>query len=282
MIVIEGFANVAILLLKLIVGFTTGSIGILGDAVHSVTDVANNVIAWIVIRISSRPADERHPYGHRKFETIAVFGLAMLLTVLAFELGVRAIQREEADIVHTGWALWLMVGVLAVNATLATWQASWARRLASDILRADSRHTLADVLTTLVVIAGWQAAARGYLWVDTLAALGVSGVILMLAYGLFQRAIPILVDETAFDPDAIMDVALSVPGVLGVRHVRSRGGETNATVDLVALVAAELSTAESHDVATQLELAIGSRFPVEGVTIHVEPVSGHTSPKEAL
>lgn len=282
MIVIEGFANVAILLLKLIVGFTTGSIGILGDAVHSVTDVANNVIAWIVIRISSRPADERHPYGHRKFETIAVFGLAMLLTVLAFELGVRAIQREEADIVHTGWALWLMVGVLAVNATLATWQASWARRLASDILRADSRHTLADVLTTLVVIAGWQAAARGYLWVDTLAALGVSGVILMLAYGLFQRAIPILVDETAFDPDAIMDVALSVPGVLGVRHVRSRGGETNATVDLVALVAAELSTAASHDVATELELAIGSRFPVEGVTIHVEPVSGHTSPKEAL
>jgi cation diffusion facilitator family transporter len=273
-ILIEGSANAVVLILKLVVGLTTGSVGILGDAVHSVTDVANNIVAWIVIRISSRPADERHPYGHRKFETIAVFGLAMLLTILAFELGMRAIQREAPEIVHTDWALGLMVGVLAVNASLATWQANWARRLASDILLADSRHTFADVLTTLVVIAGWQAAARGYLWIDTLAALGVSGVILVLAYGLFQRAIPILVDETALEPDAIIDVALSVPGVLGIRRVRSRGGETNATVDLVALVAAELSTAESHGIATSLERAIGSNFPVEGVTIHVEPVGG--------
>lgn len=275
MILIEGSANGVVLVLKLVVGLTTGSIGILGDAVHSVTDVANNIVAWIVIRLSSRPADERHPYGHRKFETIAVFGLAMFLTILAFELGMRAIQREAPEIVHTGWALGLMVCVLAVNASLATWQASWARRLESDILRADSRHTFADVLTTLVVIAGWQAAARGYEWIDTLAALGVSGVILVLAYGLFRRAIPILVDETALEPDALIDIALSVPGVLGVRRVRSRGGERNAMVDLVALVAADLSTAESHDIATALEHAIGSEFPVESVTVHVEPVGGH-------
>jgi cation diffusion facilitator family transporter len=153
-ILIEGSANGVVLVLKLVVGLTTGSIGILGDAVHSVTDVANNIVAWIVIRLSSRPADERHPYGHRKFETIAVFGLAMFLTILAFELGMRAIQREAPEIVHTGWALGLMVCVLAVNASLATWQASWARRLESDILRADSRHTFADVLTLRSLSAG--------------------------------------------------------------------------------------------------------------------------------
>jgi cation diffusion facilitator family transporter len=277
-ILIEGSANAAVLILKLVVGLTTGSIGILGDAVHSVTDVANNIVAWIVIRLSSRPADERHPYGHRKFETIAVFSLAMLLTILAFELGIRAIRRETPEIVHTGWALGLMFCVLAVNASLATWQASWAYRLGSDILRADSRHTFADILTTIAVIAGWQAAARGYMWIDTVAALGVSGVILVLAYGLFRRAIPILVDETALEPDALIDVALSIPGVLGICRVRSRGNDTNATVDLVALVDAALSTAESHDVATALENAIAAEFSVESVTVHVEPVGGTDIP----
>jgi len=230
---IEGSANVAVLVLKLFVGLTTGSIGILGDAIHSVTDVANNAVAWFVVRLSRQPPDERHPYGHRKFETIAVFALAMLLTVLAFELGLRAIQRETPEIVQTGWALGLMGCVLVVNVSLATWQANWARRLESDILRADARHTFTDVLTTLVVIAGWQAAARGYVWFDTVAALGVSAVILVLAYGLFRRAIPILVDETSLEPAALIEVAQTVPGIIGVRQVRSRGSGTHAAVDLV-------------------------------------------------
>ena len=274
-ILIEGSANLAVLALKLVVGLTTGSIGILGDAVHSATDVANNVVAFVVVRLSTRPADDRHPYGHRKFETVAVFGLAMLLTVLAFELGMRAIQREAIEIVHTGWALALMIGVLAVNTSLATWQANWARRLESDILRADARHTFADVLTTLVVIAGWQAAARGYLWFDTFAALGVSAVILVLAYGLFRRAIPILVDETALEPEALIEVALSVPGILGIRRVRSRGSDSHAIIDVVALVAGDLSTVESHDIATSLEQAIRLRFPAESVTVHIEPVGSN-------
>ena len=272
-ILIEGAANVVVLVLKLVVGATTGSIGILGDAVHSVTDVANNIVAWVVVRLSVRPADERHPYGHRKFETIAVFGLAMLLTVLAFELGMRAIRREAPEIIHAGWALGVMLCVLAVNISLATWQAGWARRLGSDILRADARHTFADVLTTLVVIAGWQAAARGYLWFDTVAALVVSGVILALAYGLFRRAIPILVDQAVLDPNEIIDVAVSVPGIVGVRRVRSRGDDAHASVDVVAVVGAQLSTAESHDIATAVEQAIRSGLPVDSVIVHVEPSS---------
>jgi cation diffusion facilitator family transporter len=244
---------------------------ILSDAVHSLPDVANNTIAWIVVRISTRPADESHPYGHQKFETIAVFGLAMLLTVLAFELALRALQRSEPDVVQTGWALGIMIGVLVVNASLAAWQGRWARRLESDILAADARHTFADVLTTVVVIAGWQAAARGYLWFDTAAALGVSGVILVLAYGLFKRAIPILVDESALEPDALTEVALAVPGVEAVRSVRSRGYGSRAAVEIVAVVAPDLSTVESHDIASAIEHAIRSKLPAESVLVHVEP-----------
>ncbi|MDH3844752.1 MAG: cation diffusion facilitator family transporter, partial [Myxococcales bacterium] len=194
-ILIEGTANVLVLGLKLAVGFSTGSFAVIGDAVHSLGDVANNVIAWIIVRMSARPADREHPYGHRKFETLAVFVLAALLVVLAVELALGALRQEAGPPVTRPWAVGVMVVVLAVNIGLTSWENAWAKRLNSDILAADARHTLADVLTTIVVIVGWQLAARGYPWMDTICALGVSMFVLFLAFGLFRRAVPILVDR---------------------------------------------------------------------------------------
>ena len=86
-LLIEGSVNLLVFVAKLIVGLTTGSLAILGDAIHSMTDVINNVIAWSVVRLSHAPADREHPYGHRKFETLAVFFLASLLVVLAKTVG---------------------------------------------------------------------------------------------------------------------------------------------------------------------------------------------------
>ncbi len=94
-LVIEGLANLIMLVAKIAVGLTTGSLAILGDAIHSLSDVTNNIIAYSVIRLSGAPPDREHPYGHRKFETLAVFFLAALLTVLAFELAISAINKED-------------------------------------------------------------------------------------------------------------------------------------------------------------------------------------------
>lgn len=154
-ILVEGAANFLVLIGKLTVGISTGSLAVLGDAIHSVTDVTNNLVAWTAIRLSSQPADREHPYGHRKFETLAVFGLATLLAVLALELALHAIRRDKPEVGEDPWALAVMLGVLAVNIVIASWQRYWARRLHSDILLADANHTFADVLTTVVVIGGW-------------------------------------------------------------------------------------------------------------------------------
>ena len=161
LILLEGAANLVVLIAKVIVGISTGSLAVLGDAVHSLTDVTNNIVAWGVIRLSNQPADREHPYGHRKFETLAVFGLATLLAVLAIELASHAIRRDKSEVGQDAWALGVMLGVLAVNVVIASWQRYWARRLRSDILLADANHTFADVLTTVVVIIGWQLSARG-------------------------------------------------------------------------------------------------------------------------
>lgn len=270
---LEGSANVLVLILKLVVGLATGSFAVLSDSLHSLSDVANNVVAWFVIRLSARPADRDHPYGHHKFETLAVFCLASLLTVLAIQVALGSLRRESGPIAHEGWELAVMGVVLVVNVLVATWENRWAQRLDSDLLKADAGHTLADVLATLVVIAGWQLSARGHVWLDTLCTLGVSVLVLTLAYGLFRRAIPVLVDHAAIDPEAIAQAVASLDGVAGVRDVRSRGSGRAAAVDLVVEVAPQLPTRDAHAISDRVEAVLKERFEVLDATVHIEPAA---------
>ena len=270
-ILIEGSANLAVLVAKVIVGLSTGSLAVLGDAIHSLTDVANNLVAWFVIRVSAKPADKEHPYGHRKFETIAVFALALFLSVMAIELAISAFREHEVVITTGYWELATMYVVLFINIGLASWQRIWAKRLHSDILLADASHTFADVLITLVVIAGWQLSAAGYVWVDRLCALGVSVLVLSLAYGLFRRALPTLVDEFAIEPSELGNLVRSVAGVKQVKRIRSRWIGSDRAVDMIIRVDPDLSTDESHVISDKVEMLIESRFDITDISIHVEP-----------
>lgn len=270
-IVIEGVANLVVLIAKTLVGLSTGSLAVVSDALHSLTDVANNIVAWAVIKHSSKPADKEHPYGHRKFETLAVLGLAVLLVILSIELVIHAIQREETTIGSTGWEIIVMLVVLCINIGLATWQRLWARRLDSDILHADASHTFADVLTTIAVIVGWQLSSMGYLWLDQLTAIGVAAMILYLAYELFRKVAPVLVDEYAIEPDKLTKIIMTVDGVEGVSRVRSRWIGSTASVDMVIYIAHDLSTHDSHLICDQVEMVVVSEFGVSDISIHVEP-----------
>jgi cation diffusion facilitator family transporter len=270
-ILIEGSINLIVLIAKLIVGLVTGSLAILGDAIHSLTDVVNNIFAWFVIRISSAPPDIEHPYGHRKFETLAVFFLASLLTVLAFELALHAIRKEDVEIVDSAWGLAVMLAVLMVNISLAAWQRMWAKRLQSDILQADASHTFADVSTTVVVIVGWQLSAMGYVWLDRVCALAVSGLIFWLAYGLYKRAFPVLLDGFSLDPELLSSAIHDVEGVLQVYRIRSRWIGDEKSVDLVISVDPTISTTDSHIIANNVESLIADVFGVSDISIHIEP-----------
>jgi cation diffusion facilitator family transporter len=270
-ILIEGSANLLVLIGKTFVGLSTGSMSIMADAIHSLTDLTNNVVAWFVMHFSSLPADREHPYGHRKFETLAVFILASILVVLAFELALNAITREETEVASSGIELVVMLSVLVINILVTNWQHRWANRLDSDILRADATHTFADVLITSVVIGGWQLSAMGYVWVDRLCALGVSFLVFYLAYNLFRRAVPVLLDEYAIDPDELSNTINNVHGVKSASRIRSRWiGKTRA-IALVISVDPTLSIEESHRIADEIESLIEERFDTTDISIHVEP-----------
>jgi cation diffusion facilitator family transporter len=268
---IEGAVNLAIASTKAVVGVSTGALVLIGDAVHSLADLANNAVALVASRIASAPPDREHPYGHQKFETLAVFGLATLLAILAVEIGLRSFESRKAEVVRHGWGLALMCGVVVTNAVLSIWEDRQARRLGSELLRADARHTASDILVNLVVIGGWQLAAAGYLWLDRLLTLAVSGLILALAYDLFRRAIPVLVDRAGEDPDALAQVVRSVPGVRAAANVRSQRDFAGSRIDVVVTVDPDLSTRESHGIADAIEEVLITRFDARDVTVHVEP-----------
>jgi cation diffusion facilitator family transporter len=268
---IEALGNAIAMLAKLAVGFHTGSIAVLSDAIHSLADMANNAVGLVATRIASAPPDREHPYGHRKYETLAVFAVAMLLSVLALEIVHGALRSQTREVMDSDWGLGVMLGVLALNIGITVWENRWARRLDSEILRADARHTLSDVLTTMGVIAGWQLAARGYHWLDTVTSLGVAGIVFYLAYGLFRRAIPVLVDQIIASPEDLSVAIAQVEGVQDVRRIRSHAGGSGPRVDLVVAVDPSLSTMDSHAIADEVERVVRENFSVSDVTVHVEP-----------
>jgi cation diffusion facilitator family transporter len=239
--------------------------------VHSLTDVANNIIAWVVIRASHEPADREHPYGHHKFEVLAVFVLATLLATVAIELGIRALTRDAQYPAMSTWGLYIMTAVLVINIIVASWQRVWAKRLNSSILLADASHTFSDVLTTIVVIVGWQLSVRGYPWLDTACALGVSAMILYLAFGLFRNVVPVLVDEMAIEPEELTDAISQINGIMDVPRVRSRWIGSERAVDVIVTVAPSMPTIQSHAIADEVEALLETKFDVRDITVHVEP-----------
>ena len=154
---------------------------------------------------------------------------------------------------------------------MSAWQRRWALRLKSDILLADANHTFADVLTTIIVIAGWLLSARGLPWLDTLCALGVAALVMYLAYSLFKRVAPVLVDEMAVAPEKLTDTIAAIAGVREVRRVRTRWIGPERSADVVVAVESTLSIEESHRIADEIEAALQADFDIEDITIHVEP-----------
>lgn len=270
-IIIEGLADLAMMLGKLVVGLHTNSAAIMGDALHSLTDLCNNIIALIALRISEKPSDEDHHYGHHKFEQLAVFALAVMLAVVAVELVINAFKNYGQVVEHSEIGLIVMIFTLLINIGMTAWEHYWARRLDSDLLHADAKHTLSDVLTTVAVIVGWQLASRGYAVIDTIVALLVAIIIFYMAVILFFSAVPVLVDSSLYKPEDMRRIVAGVDQVKTVEQIRSRSTRKGGSADVIVSVDAKLSTADAHAVADLIEKALHEHFGLEDVLVHVEP-----------
>lgn len=268
---IEGCVNLTLAIAKLCAGLLGQSYAVIADAVHSLTDVANNIVAWMVIGVAEQAPDEEHPYGHRKFEQLAVFFLASLLTIVAFEIALRAFDRLGEPVQQSTLALAILIASIVINLALTLWESRWAKRLNSSLLEADASHTFSDVLTSVAVLVGWQLAYMGYFWLDTLMALCMSGIIFYLAFKLFQKAIPILVDQKQLDESAVSQAIAKIPQINQVHRVRSRSDGKNIAADIVIGLDGDTSTEKAHQVADAIEKLMAEEFAADDVMVHVEP-----------
>lgn len=270
-IIIEGLANALLMGVKLSIGLMTGSAAIISDAVHSLSDMANNALALLAITIAGQPHDDKHHYGHRKFEHLAVFFLAVMLAVMAFEIAINAVRNYGEVVQQSTTGLLVLTLVLICNIALTSWQHHWARTLGSDILEADAKHTLSDVLTTLAVIAGWQFAAYGFYWADTLAALAVAVIVLVLSMKLILKAVPVLVDQSDHTPGSIAAEIGKLGMVDEVRKVRARNTLDGNYADVTVSINPQTTTLKAHNISEDIERLLRDKFALHDVVVHIEP-----------
>lgn len=269
--------NLTVAAAKFSYGLATNSVAMQADGIHSLFDGISNVVGLVGMRLAARPADENHPYGHGKFETFTAAVIAVMLVIAAYTVG-RSALREllgsgEPTLVQTGSFL-VMVGTLAVNLFVTIWESRAGRRLGSEVLVADARHTLSDVAVSSGVIVSLILVGLGWQQADAIVALLVTLVIIRTALEVIRGVARTLGDEARLPAAELAAVVRAMPGVVDCHSVRTRGLEQQVYLDLHVLIAPGTPIEESHAVAHRVEGELRDRYPqIVDVVVHVEPAT---------
>jgi len=267
--------------LKTFLVIRTGSLGVLSEALHSGLDLIAAIITFLSVRLADQPADERHPYGHGKFENFSAFVETGLLALTALYIIYEAFARLFFRTVHiqpSVTAILVLLLALAIDLTRARALRRVARKYSSEALEADALHFSTDVWSTLVVIAGiglvwagetWNLA--GLIYADALAALTVAAVILWVGSQLGRRTLDALLDAAPLGLQQEITRAVSrMDGVLDVDRVRVRRAGNRHFVDATVSVARTASIEQVHALTDAIEKRIGEIVPSD-VMVHAEP-----------
>lgn len=274
--------NLVVMLIKAVVGFITGSLSLQADALHSVTDSANNVLGLVANNFSSPIPDREHPYGHHKFEALGALGIATFLGIACFEILQGAIERvfnsQDNSVTVSAGELWLLVLVLVINIFVAFYERRVGKKINSQILIADAKHTTSDIWVTLLVIAGligiWQAANWNIpqlRWLDILLAFPVAILVFRSGWEVLQDNLPWLVDEIAIAPEAIYQIVMEVPGVINCHDIASRGVVGKQVFIEMHLIVDAEDVRVAHDITEEVEMRLKAKYKPIRVLIHVEP-----------
>lgn len=268
--------NLLVVVLKSVVGWWTGSLSLLADALHSVTDSANNVLGLVTNQIASPEPDRDHPYGHQKYEAVGALGIAAFLGIACFEILKGAVDRlvqGGGRVEMSAPALWIMLGVLGINIFVAFYERRIGNRLGSKILIADAYHTMSDIWITITVLGGLIGVWAGLQWLDVVLAFPVAILVFRSGWEVLKSNLPWLVDEMAIAPEAIYETVMQVPGVINCHDIASRGllGR-QIFIDMHMIVAAR-DVATAHEITEAVEEKLEEKYGPVRCTIHVEPPS---------
>jgi cation diffusion facilitator family transporter len=266
--------NLIVTAIKFLVGALTGSIAVLADAFNALVDSSSNVIGLLGLRAASEPPDADHPYGRRKYETIATLGIGGLMLMTGWEVLQDVFKRlggSQPPIV-TAEALALILLTLPLNIFIVWYEGRRGRALGSDILMADATTTRISIFVSLAALAGLIGSQLGLPWLDIVVALGIVAYVFRSAYRILRETSEVLTDSAAVDPHVVEDIARAVPGVWFAAKVRSRGREDDVHLDLHLTVDPAMATEQAHAIASEVERQLKERVPgLVDAVVHIEP-----------
>jgi cation diffusion facilitator family transporter len=260
---------------KIAFGYSSGAISILSDGFHSLTDSASNVVGLVGIHAARRPPDEDHPYGHRKYETVAAAAVTLFLLLVFVEVLRNAANRlggRAAPLDIGAASFGVMLVTIAVNLFVVSYESRAAERLGSEVLLADALQTRGDVWTSLAVIAALAGARLGWPVLDPLAALLVAGFIGRAGYQIARSTTRILSDRMVIAESDLEQIVRGVPGVIGCHHIRTRGSSDHVFLDLHVWLPADMPLTRAHELSHVVKDRLMARYPqIVDAIIHIEP-----------
>lgn len=274
---------------KFVVAFSTGSVAVYSEAVHSLTDFVAAAVTLLALRRAAAPPDSRHRYGHEKLENVAaIIEGIIILGAICFVIA-EAISRlfEQSQIQTPLLAAAVMLASAVINLGVATYLARVGRETESVAVEADSRHLMTDVYTSATTAIGLGLVGiTGFARIDSIVALLVAALVVRIGLQLIVRSTRVLLDEgLPTDEIELIEEVIGragVEGVTGHHRLRTRRAGSRRYVDLHLTLDANMALWRAHELATEVERAIESRLPNIDVLIHIEPHTVAPPPGEDL
>lgn len=276
--VVGAVVNFFLAFMKIILGYVGQSQVLIADGVHSLADLASDLVVIVAAKHGSAKADDDHPYGHGRIETVVEVMLGGFLVAVATGIMVDAVSRlvgPPIETVPTWIALFAAFLSIAANEGLFHYTIYVSKKANSQLLKANAWHHRTDAISSVIAVVGIAGAMAGFPTLDSIAAIGVSLFIAKIGWDISWRSLRELID-TALDPEKVEQIRqtiLTVDGVKAVHSLRTRSMGAYALVDVHILVSdSRISVSEGHQISESvMRLLLKEIDEVSDVTVHIDP-----------
>ncbi|MFH1783118.1 MAG: cation diffusion facilitator family transporter [Candidatus Omnitrophota bacterium] len=266
--------NWLVALAKIVYGLITNCVSMTADGVHSFGDGASNVIGLLGIWAASKPKDEDHPYGHKKFETFATLGIAAILFIASFNILKNALSRLSDPITPDVTTLsFIIMGItMAINIFVATYEHKRGKELGSDILTSDALHTKSDIFASIAVIGTLISVKLGFPSLDIIVASAIAILIAKAGLEILKASSNVLCDASVPVKQDVHRVVKDVDGVKSLHNIRTRGRKDDIHVDLHVVIDGNMHLESAHQLSHEIEKTLKKEIKgITEVSVHLEP-----------
>ncbi len=271
------FASFLLAAVKLVVGIATGSIGVISEAAHSGLDFGAVLLTYFAVRVSDKPADREHQYGHTKIESVAALIETVILLLTSGWIIYEAVHRlvSKTSEVKVAWySLLVLVISMIVDFSRSRALKKVAAETKSQALEADALHFSLDILSSAVVLIGLVFAATGVVWADAIAGIAIAILIAYAAFSLGKKTVDVLIDAAPEGlTDKIVSITEAVEGVIKIEKIRVKPAGPFAFVEMTIDVNRTLSLEGVQSICNSIEERIRELLPVADITIHTKPIA---------